>query len=339
MDDCSPDNTPEVAKAFVDKRIKYIRNDSNVGHLKNYNKGISLSSGKYVWLISADDLIRTNYILDRYVTLMESNPQVGFVFCPAIELLNDTDHGVEKWTYHGPEDCVFEGKKFVHKLLGGCCIPAAGVMVRKECYENVGLFPTDLVFGEDWYMWSSFAFQYDVGYLSEPMVSYRKHDDSITNILSRRDYGILITCDFSVLWRIREEAIRNKICDIAELCIEAIHDRAITKYSAVYGPDDSSINRDEARGYIAKAVSDAYYVRKICALLDVNNGDYHYGRGDFKLASMFYRSAFMANPYSFKIFAKYVLVKAGKPGALIRSFSARNKRIPFGNEKTDNLLI
>jgi glycosyltransferase involved in cell wall biosynthesis len=58
MDDCSPDNTPEVARSFQDARVKYIRNPTNLGHLHNYNKGIGLSQGKYVWLISADDYLR-----------------------------------------------------------------------------------------------------------------------------------------------------------------------------------------------------------------------------------------------------------------------------------------
>jgi hypothetical protein len=126
---------------------------------------------------------------------------------------------------------------------------------------------------------------------------------------------------------------------IAKECVDAIVDRGITKYSALYGPDDSSIDRDEAKGYIAKAVSDAYHVRKICARLDARNGDYYYGKGDMKRAVMCYRAAFLANPYSYKTCAKYVLLKAGKPGALIRTFVVKSKRIPFGNRKTEKLLI
>src|ERR1700726_4953010 len=80
MDDCSPDNTPEVARSFQDPRVKYIRNNPNLGPLPNYNKGIGLSRGKYVWLISADDYLRRSYILQRYVDLLERNPHVGYTF-------------------------------------------------------------------------------------------------------------------------------------------------------------------------------------------------------------------------------------------------------------------
>ena len=61
MDDCSPDNTPEIAASFRDDRVKHVRNNPNLGHLKNYNKGIQMARGKYVWLISADDYLRRAY--------------------------------------------------------------------------------------------------------------------------------------------------------------------------------------------------------------------------------------------------------------------------------------
>src|ERR1700720_3711793 len=51
MDDCSPDDTPEVARSFNDPRVQHIRNEPNLGHLRNYNKGISLARGEYIWLI------------------------------------------------------------------------------------------------------------------------------------------------------------------------------------------------------------------------------------------------------------------------------------------------
>src|SRR5262245_24068741 len=77
MDDCSPDQTPAVAQSFRDSRVKHIRNEKNLGHLRNYNKGIELSCGKYVWAISADDCLRRPYALERYIKVMEECPEIG----------------------------------------------------------------------------------------------------------------------------------------------------------------------------------------------------------------------------------------------------------------------
>jgi glycosyltransferase involved in cell wall biosynthesis len=82
MNDRSPDDTARVAKSYQDKRVKHIENESNLGHLRNYNKGIEMSRGQYIWLISADDYLRVPYILERYVRLMDSSPTVGYVVCP-----------------------------------------------------------------------------------------------------------------------------------------------------------------------------------------------------------------------------------------------------------------
>src|ERR1700710_1386671 len=74
MDDCSPDDTEKVAATFRDERVKYIRNSENLGKLRNYNKGIGLCGGEYIWLISADDYLRKPYILEHYMRVMETNP-------------------------------------------------------------------------------------------------------------------------------------------------------------------------------------------------------------------------------------------------------------------------
>ena len=51
IDDRSQDSAAEAANWFRDPQLKHIRNDRNLGNLRNYNKGISLSRGKNAWLV------------------------------------------------------------------------------------------------------------------------------------------------------------------------------------------------------------------------------------------------------------------------------------------------
>ena len=88
MDDCSPDHTAEVAKSFQDPRVQHVRNERNLGLVNNFNKGIGLSRGKYVWIISADDYLRRPYTLERYVEFMENHPTVGYTYSPAAKVEN-----------------------------------------------------------------------------------------------------------------------------------------------------------------------------------------------------------------------------------------------------------
>src|SRR5262245_28867868 len=63
MDDCSPAHTPEVAQACSDRRVRHVRHARNLGNIGNDKKGMALSRGPYIWLISADDYLQWEYLL------------------------------------------------------------------------------------------------------------------------------------------------------------------------------------------------------------------------------------------------------------------------------------
>ena len=163
MDNCSPDSTPEVAQSFQDPRVKHIRNDVNIGHVRNFNKGISLSRGKYVWVLSADDFLKSPHVLEQFVGVMERNAHVGFVFCRAIEWLDAKEAGTR---HCGNVDRIWEGRDLLRKLVKSNFIAQSSGMVRKACYEMVGVFAPDMPFAWVWYLWCLLALHYDVAYFA-----------------------------------------------------------------------------------------------------------------------------------------------------------------------------
>jgi glycosyltransferase involved in cell wall biosynthesis len=56
-DNCSTDKTPEICTSFAkrDSRVKYFRNDSNIGASPNYNRTFELSRGEYFKWCAHDD--------------------------------------------------------------------------------------------------------------------------------------------------------------------------------------------------------------------------------------------------------------------------------------------
>jgi hypothetical protein len=106
-------------RSSQDSRVKHIRNEQNLGPLRNYNKGITLSRGKYVWLISADDYLRRPYVLERYVELTEAHPSVGYTFCPGVAVKNGKEGGIWKGSEYGRHDCIIKGHVFLKTLLKG----------------------------------------------------------------------------------------------------------------------------------------------------------------------------------------------------------------------------
>jgi len=218
MDNCSTDNTPEVAQSFRDPRVRHIRNESNVGSTQNFNKGLTLARGKYVWLLSADDLLRSSKVLGRYVDVMERDADVGFVFCRAVELLGQTEGAISKWADCGEQDCRWNEPTFLLRLIESCCVILSSVMIRKECLERVGMFPTDLPYSDDWYLLSMLAMHYAVAYSSAPMVYYRIHDKSLTVQQGREYAQICVGDELNVLWRVGLEAGLAKKDELRDAC-------------------------------------------------------------------------------------------------------------------------
>lgn len=337
MDDCSPDNTPEVAKSFADPRVIHVRNETNLRHLANYNKGIKLARGEYIWLISADDRLRRPYILEQYVTLMDKRPEVGYVFCPAIELADDHETELLAYSFHGAQDSIFEGRKFLNKLLEGNTVVAASGMVRRECYEKVSLFPLDMPYAGDWYLWCIFALYYDVAYFSEPMVDYRSHNQTMTNLLMKGNYNIFRD-GIAVLTRIRDKSLIKGEDTIVMKCNDRL-DRMITGYvnQIVLCNDNfikSSVNEFEGllRDY---TLNDQ---RKLGARFYVQLADYYYCSGETAEARRYYLRALDRDWRLMKVWIKFIFLAFGKLGVHIRTFisdlrrrAAQKKTADMGN--------
>ncbi len=207
MDDCSPDNTPEVAAEFNDPRVIYIRNEANLGHIRNYNKGIELSRGQYIWLISADDCLRRQNVLKRYVDFLDKNSQVGYVFCPAMILRDGKEAGVEgilRW--HRKRDSIISGREMVRYSAYSCPILSPTALVRKECYTRAGGFQVNQPRTSDWYLWAIFAMKYDVGYFAEPMVYYREHTTNMELTMKLEQPSLFYEQDLLTIWTIKKVA-------------------------------------------------------------------------------------------------------------------------------------
>ncbi len=61
-DDCSTENIKLLVEGYHDKRIKYYRNETNLGHDRNIVNALSKAAGKYAFLLRTRDLIISSAI-------------------------------------------------------------------------------------------------------------------------------------------------------------------------------------------------------------------------------------------------------------------------------------
>jgi glycosyltransferase involved in cell wall biosynthesis len=329
MDDCSPDNTAEVACSFQDRRVKHVRNDPNLGALLNYNKGISLSRGKYVWLISADDYLRRPYVLQRYVDLMEAHPRVGYTFCPGMGVTNGKETGVLDYSTYGNRDRVIAGRVFLQKLSHNDLVVAPTAMARRECYEKISFFPInpvwagvpiDLIWGSDWYLWCLFALHHDVGYFAEPMVCYREHDLSSTSIITKENnIENCFDAEIAVRWKIKQKADEAGFREVSRKCLQSVvleYARHLT--TKQYRSSASTITMTQFEESLCKNTASEKERDWIRGRVFAEMAARLHNRGDFGSARKFYQAATHIDPWMIKVQAKKLLLSMGRPGEYLR---------------------
>ncbi len=165
VDDASTDRTAEVCAALHD--IKYVRLDRNQGVAGARNVGLLESSGEFIAFLDDDDL-RLPGSLDHQVALLTAHPEAGFVAGGV--MLAD-------------QECVPTGEVAVPRAEGGDLfwrvlelevhLVPGSVVVRKECFFEVGIFNRRLAGIDDWNLWTRIAEARPVLVDQTPVCIYR----------------------------------------------------------------------------------------------------------------------------------------------------------------------
>jgi hypothetical protein len=322
MDNCSPDNTPEIAQSFKDSRVSHIRNESNLGNVRNYNKGISLARGKYVWVVSSDDMLLCNNVVERFVEVMERNPSVGFVFCRSMEVRDGKEAGIAKWADWGDADQIWKDHSFFLQLIESNRIVASSVFVRKEGFDKAGPFQVDMPFATDWHMWCTLAMYFDVAYLSEPMVGCRFHEQSLTTLYAQNYVRICVGDEFNVLTRIRQQAADAGLPSLRLASEAAFRRRAVRLLMAGKKGETPCMSEVEFEEILRSGIRYLGDPNDIRASVYTGLADQQYRERDFAQAKGSYRLGLTARPWNLKIWTKYILLRSGVIGNRIRQLAS-----------------
>jgi glycosyltransferase involved in cell wall biosynthesis len=172
VNDGSTDNLIEWASQLTDPRVKLISQE-NRGSAGARNTGLNHAQGKYIAYLDADDLWDVTK-LAKQVEVLEQNPEVGLVYT-WIERINEQGTSIGKPFKINLEGDIWE------KLTEKNVIAPSSAMIRRSCFEKVGMFDVSLqAFGEDWDMWLRIAACYRVQVIPEALCSYRECATSVS---------------------------------------------------------------------------------------------------------------------------------------------------------------
>src|ERR1700757_580323 len=90
LDDCSSDDSQSILSNYADdSRVRIEFNVVNSGStFKQWNKGVRLARGKYVWIAESDDYADER-LLQRLVDALETNEKVTYVYCRSWRVMED----------------------------------------------------------------------------------------------------------------------------------------------------------------------------------------------------------------------------------------------------------
>lgn len=193
LDDASSDNSVEVLKQYqeIDRRVSHvIVNEHNSGSpFKQWQKGIELAKGKYIWIAESDDYADASF-LDKTVTLLEEYPMAAYCFTGSYivdEIGNILDKDMDHWTKkqrNNPKKYkLFSGVDYVTGNLywTNYVYNASGVLFRKASFlKLVDDRWSSMRYCGDWWFWTFLALQGDVIELYERLNYFRKHLNSVT---------------------------------------------------------------------------------------------------------------------------------------------------------------
>lgn len=166
VSDGSTDNTEEVVKSYSvkDSRIRFIGYSPARGGNIARNTGIEAANGEYVAFLDDDDEWMTEK-LERQISVMESNPDIGLVYTGVrIIYVN------EQVSYNAHAKAEGDLSKVI--LLDNCIGTTSTVMMRKGLLIQAGKFDIKLRALQDFDLWIRVCQLCKVGLVSEEMINY-----------------------------------------------------------------------------------------------------------------------------------------------------------------------
>jgi glycosyltransferase involved in cell wall biosynthesis len=181
LDNASADNTSQVVAdvAGRDARVRYIRNEANLGMVGNFSACISAARGEYIKFLCADDLLEPDCV-SMLVDAFEGHPETALVATTRL-LVDDSmaplrTAGFSRRSLRvdggaAIRDCFFRGN-----LIGE---PTAVMFRRQQASRGFRQEYPQLM---DLEMWMHLLQSGSLSFIAQPLCKIRQHPQQATRM-------------------------------------------------------------------------------------------------------------------------------------------------------------
>lgn len=165
INDGSTDESEKIILSFNDPRVRYIKNEKNLGLVGVRNLGLDLVESKYIALLDSDDIARRTRLSEQ-VKFLDENPQFGIVGT-WVRLIDDNGRLTSvKWKSN------LLSEEIPPTMILHNCLAQSSVMIRAEAVKNEryreGYAPA-----EDYDLWVRIAYNWSIAVLPKFLTNYR----------------------------------------------------------------------------------------------------------------------------------------------------------------------
>ena len=167
LDDCPEDNREHIVKLFKDERIKYFKNDKNLGITGARNKLRQMADAKYLAIMDHDDIAMPTR-LEEQVRILDEHPQIGVVGCHLKLFPNNR-------IVRFPQ----KNAQIENYLMQGCAVPHTGAMIRTDILPD-NPYEENFSPAEDYALWCRLIGKTLMYNIPKVLMHYRIHENSTT---------------------------------------------------------------------------------------------------------------------------------------------------------------
>lgn len=208
VDDGSTDGSKAIIDPFLkDKRVRYVY-QKNRGFSSAINTGIRVSKGNLIGFIGQDDLWVNNK-LELQIKYFADHMNMHLVYSNYYYI--DSDERIINMV-RSRNPIFFSKKELINNLFLENFIGFETVLVKKECFDEVGFFDERMIACSDHDIWLRIAECFNIGYIDQFIVKKRQHKSQLS-----RNMEIVVRDEFLIVKNATEHYPSLKVVERAKI--------------------------------------------------------------------------------------------------------------------------
>ena len=151
INDGSTDDCDAVISRFHDSRIRYLKNEQNMGLVYTLNRGIDEARGQWIARMDGDDISLPDRFAEQMLYL-SSHPEVDVLAC-RVELIDENGNSSGEWR---EDAAAVAAEEIIDHLPVNNCIAHPTVMISADVLKQFRYLPEQSQ-AEDYDLWLRLA--------------------------------------------------------------------------------------------------------------------------------------------------------------------------------------